>query len=81
MRRCPCAGDSKLAPSEENTIRVFRENTPSVVNINTFTNAQSFTMDVDRIPQGQGSGIVWDDSGHIVTNFHVPLCASNPICT
>lgn len=64
-------GDSKLAPSEENTIRVFRENTPSVVNINTFTNAQSFTMDVDRIPQGQGSGIVWDDSGHIVTNFHV----------
>jgi S1-C subfamily serine protease len=50
------------------------------VNINTFTNAQSFTMDVDRIPQGQGSGIVWDDSGHIVTNFHVPLCTLNPIC-
>jgi S1-C subfamily serine protease len=23
------------------------------------------------VPQGQGTGIVWDDRGHVVTNFHV----------
>uniref|UniRef100_A0A0E0DF33 PDZ domain-containing protein n=1 Tax=Oryza meridionalis TaxID=40149 RepID=A0A0E0DF33_9ORYZ len=24
-----------------------------------------------EIPEGNGSGVVWDDSGHIVTNYHV----------
>ena len=28
-------------------------------------------MDVTEIPQGTGSGFVWDQDGHIVTNFHV----------
>ena len=29
------------------------------------------TLDVTEIPQGTGSGFVWDQDGHIVTNFHV----------
>jgi len=29
------------------------------------------TLDVTEIPQGTGSGFVWDQTGHIVTNFHV----------
>ena len=33
--------------------------------------AQSMTLDVTEIPQGTGSGFVWDQQGHIVTNFHV----------
>ena len=58
--------------SEKNTIRLFRENTPSVVFINTFVDAQNrFTLDVEQVPQGTGSGFVWDKEGHIVTNFHV----------
>jgi hypothetical protein len=28
-------------------------------------------MDVTMIPQGTGSGFVWDDKGHVVTNYHV----------
>ncbi|CAN6239720.1 unnamed protein product [Urochloa humidicola] len=24
-----------------------------------------------EIPEGNGSGVVWDDSGHVVTNYHV----------
>ena len=28
-------------------------------------------MDIFQIPQGTGSGFVWDDAGHVVTNFHV----------
>jgi S1-C subfamily serine protease len=29
------------------------------------------TLDISEIPQGTGSGFVWDQDGHIVTNFHV----------
>ena len=28
-------------------------------------------MDVMQIPRGSGSGFLWDERGHVVTNFHV----------
>jgi S1-C subfamily serine protease len=31
----------------------------------------SFTLDSTEMPQGAGSGIIWDDEGHVVTNLHV----------
>lgn len=30
-----------------------------------------YSMDVTTIPQGTGSGFIWDDKGHVVTNYHV----------
>lgn len=30
-----------------------------------------WSMDVQKVPQGMGSGFFWDDKGHIVTNYHV----------
>ena len=30
-----------------------------------------FRLNVLEIPRGTGSGFVWDDDGHIVTNYHV----------
>ena len=30
-----------------------------------------FNLNATEIPRGTGSGFVWDDAGHIVTNFHV----------
>jgi S1-C subfamily serine protease len=35
------------------------------------THRDRMTLDVTEIPQGTGSGFVWDQDGHIVTNFHV----------
>ena len=60
-----------LLPDEENTIKVFKEASPSVVFITNIAVGQNMYMDEFAIPQGQGSGFVWDANGHIVTNFHV----------
>ncbi len=34
-------------------------------------------MNIEEMPQGSGSGIVWDSAGHIVTNFHVIRSATS----
>jgi S1-C subfamily serine protease len=62
-----------LAEFEKTTINVFKEASPSVVHINTLVNRRSdlFSRKVTQVPEGSGSGIVWDEQGHIVTNYHV----------
>ena len=43
-----------------------------MVFITTTTRQVDFwTRNVFEVPQGTGSGFVWDESGHIVTNYHV----------
>ncbi len=57
---------------EERDIAVFRDVSPSVAFIsNIAVRRDFFSRNVFEIPQGTGSGFVWDDLGHIVTNFHV----------
>jgi S1-C subfamily serine protease len=64
------AGD--LGADEKATIAVFQAVSPSVVHItNIAIQRDSFSMDVTEIPQGTGTGFVWDEAGHVVTNFHV----------
>jgi S1-C subfamily serine protease len=60
-----------LLPDEENTIKVFKGAAASVVYVTNVAITQSPYMDEQAIPQGTGSGFVWDRKGHIVTNFHV----------
>ncbi|KAL9224954.1 hypothetical protein vseg_000929 [Gypsophila vaccaria] len=68
----------KLQTDELATVRLFQENTPSVVYItNLATKQDVFTLDVFEVPQGSGSGFVWDKNGHIVTNYHVIRGASD----
>jgi S1-C subfamily serine protease len=64
--------DDKLGADEQATIDVFGKFSRSVVHVTSLaTRRDQITMDVTQIPQGTGSGIVWDLDGHIVTNFHV----------
>jgi S1-C subfamily serine protease len=68
----PMPSAEYLSPEELATVRVFQENTPAVVNISNIIAARTrYSMDVLKIPQGQGSGFIWDTNGHIVTNYHV----------
>lgn len=61
-----------LAADERNNIDVFKAASPSVVHITTLERAASlFSIDATQVPRGTGTGFMWDDRGHIVTNFHV----------
>ncbi len=65
----PNAGRS---PEEMATIRVFNATSPAVVHIETHTLERDyFSMNVMEVPQGTGTGFIWDREGHVVTNFHV----------
>ena len=57
---------------EANSTEIFSKASPSVVFVtNTALRRSFFTLNVQEIPQGAGTGFVWDKSGLIVTNFHV----------
>jgi|RhiMetdeSRZDD1v2_1073273.scaffolds.fasta_scaffold509846_2 S1-C subfamily serine protease len=62
----------ELFSDERSTINLFRQASPSVVNITTIgVERDLFTLNLYQIPQGTGSGFVWDRNGDIITNFHV----------
>jgi S1-C subfamily serine protease len=65
--------DDKLGADEKGTIEVFKEFSRSVVHITSLeAHRDRMTLDVSEIPQGTGSGFIWDEAdGIIVTNFHV----------
>jgi len=57
---------------ETNTINVFRDVAPSVVFVTQKrTVVNRFEGTTAEVPAGSGSGFIWDNRGHIVTNFHV----------
>lgn len=63
---------------EQLTIDIFRKSTPSVVNVtNLAVRRDAFTMNMLEMPQGQGSGFIWDARGHVITNYHVINDASD----
>ncbi|MDR4502425.1 MAG: trypsin-like peptidase domain-containing protein [Nitrospirales bacterium] len=61
-----------LSQEELATIAVFEKARRSVVYItNTAIRRDFWSLNTFEVPQGSGSGFIWDTQGHIVTNFHV----------
>lgn len=58
---------------EANTIDIFKQASPAVVYVtnNAYRRTNMFSLNVQEIPQGTGTGFVWNDEGLIVTNDHV----------
>ena len=62
----------ELAGDEKATIELFEKARHSVVYITTRAQVRDFwTRNVFTVPRGTGSGYIWDDAGHVVTNYHV----------
>jgi len=62
----------ELAEDEKSTIELFRQASPSVVYITSIEIRQDlFSFNAMEVPQGTGSGFIWDANGYIVTNYHV----------
>jgi S1-C subfamily serine protease len=66
--RRPVAPGAPLSAEERNTIRRFKETKPSVVFVSAYVQLPGNST---KIPAGSGTGFVWDEWGHIVTNHHV----------
>ena len=78
----PSAGQSQrtlppipadLRPDERAMVELFERTSPSVVYITTLARRTDwFGRPMGgEVPQGTGTGFVWDDGGHVITNAHV----------
>ncbi|HSK10238.1 MAG TPA: trypsin-like peptidase domain-containing protein, partial [Vicinamibacterales bacterium] len=73
----PVTPRGALLPGEEATIALFERTRGSVVFITTQSRVMDmWTRNTFNVPRGSGSGFVWDDRGHLVTNNHVVEGAS-----
>jgi len=69
---------SGLSDEEKRDISIFRRASRSVAFITSIALRRDlFTFDVMQIPQGAGSGFLWDEQGHVVTNYHVIMQGSS----
>jgi S1-C subfamily serine protease len=67
----PVSPRGDIGPNEQATIDLVNQVSPSVVFVSTKAVRRERTGFFYEVPQGTGSGFVWDKAGHIVTNLHV----------
>lgn len=68
----------ELAEFEKTTTELFSNVSPSVVYLTTRSRiASPYSFRAVEVEAGSGSGFMWDEAGHIVTNFHVLQDASS----
>ncbi len=70
--KTPAPINQALTSEEKGTIALFKHNNPAVVYISTVKRVVNmWTRDIREIPNGTGTGFIWDKQGHIITNYHV----------
>lgn len=62
---------AKLLDTEQRLIKLYQQNVPSVVNVSNIKEFNDFFLGTGKAEVGAGTGFVWDNLGHIVTNYHV----------
>jgi len=68
----PVMARGDVAQDERTAIEIFNQSAGSVVYITTTEIRRDlFNFNIYEIPQGTGSGLLWDNKGRVVTNFHV----------
>ncbi len=78
----PVTPRGDLMEIEKSNIAIFEQAKPSVVYISTLQKVVDYwSMSVWNVPKGTGSGFIWDEFGHIVTNYHVIEGASEAVVT
>lgn len=74
--------DRSLSQAESRTIALFEAARDSVVAISTSARVRNpYTLRSMTQPLGSGSGFLWDDAGHVVTNDHVIAGSSGAVVT
>ena len=75
-RQVQARGD--LRQYEQDVVGLFERLSPSVAYITSVSLKRDwYSLNIYEIPRGAGSGFIWDEEGHIVTNFHVLEGASS----
>jgi S1-C subfamily serine protease len=68
----PVIPRAELSDLEKSTIALFSARSAAVVNITTIAvRSDPFRLNALEVPRGTGSGFIWDEGGHVITNFHV----------
>lgn len=62
---------SALTEDEQNTIEIVKKTKSSVVFITNIKTVRTGFFSSEQMARGTGSGFIWDNLGHIVTNYHV----------
>jgi S1-C subfamily serine protease len=61
-----------LSDIEKTNIAIYKLTMPSVLHITSMSvQRDEWNLNAQEVPEGTGSGFVWDKAGHVVTNFHV----------
>lgn len=76
----PIVPRRELMAEEQAVIRLFEAAKGSVVYISTQERVLDYwTRNVMTVPRGTGSGFIWDEQGHVITNLHVVQGSSEAI--
>ena len=63
---------ASLRADELAMVELFERTSPSVVYLTSLARRVNwFGRTTAEVPQGTGTGFVWDDDGHVITNYHV----------